>query len=517
MKRRQFLRNAGSSVAVPLVLKGMSLTAMSKSLFNFINNDNDRVLVIIQMNGGNDGLNMVIPVDKYSALQNNRANILIPENKVLSIFDGTGLHPSMTGLEDMHQDSFLSVVQAVGYPNQNRSHFRSKDIWSTASDAEVFLDTGWLGRYFQDEHSEFPIGYPNEDHPDPFAITLGNNTSETCQGTVSNFSMTLKDPFSLSTLYEGAPGELANTYYSEELEFLRTSIIQTNKYSTRIGAAAEAGSNTIEYPDTKLGDQLKTIALLISGGLKTKIYVANIGGWDTHSAQVNTNNTTNGRHADLLAELSNAIHAFQSDLVAQSVDERVIGMTFSEFGRRIKSNGSAGTDHGTAAPLFLFGSCINPVMHGENPDIPMEAEPKEGVAMQIDFRDIYGSILMDWFNVDEGLVQNLIHPDFQYYPITKDCAQTTTSNEEVIVTDSINLFPNPASSWTTLSFELQNETWTKLSVFNNEGKEMKVVLNKVLLSGPHQIKIDLSHFAAGNYYYRLQTERAVKTKHFIKL
>ena len=516
MKRRQFLRRAGSAVTVPLVLNGVGLSAMSKSLFNFISNDDDRVFVIIQMNGGNDGLNMVIPVDKYQALTNVRENIIIPENRVLKLTDKTGLHPAMEGLNNLFADGKLGVLQSVGYPNQNRSHFRSKDIWTSASASDEFLNTGWLGRYLENDFPSFPENFPNEDYPDPFAITMGKTTSETCQGSLSNFSMTLNDPFSLSPLFEGEPGELENTYYSEELEFLRTAIFQTNKYSERITLAAEMGNNSIEYPDTKLGDQLKNIALMISGGLKTKIYVANIGGFDTHSGQVDIGDTTKGRHADLLLELSSSIDAFQRDLEAQSLDQRVIGMTFSEFGRRIKSNGSAGTDHGTAAPLFVFGSCVNPTIHGDNPDIPMEVDPREGVAMQIDFRDIYGSIMIDWFGVEEEIVKTLIHNEFTYLPITNSCA-TTTSDENILQDNDIQLYPNPAHTWVEISFEQKLEGWTKLSIFNAEGKELKVVLNKTLQRGDHKFKIDLNGFPSGNYYYRLQMEQQVKTKHFVKL
>ena len=516
MKRRQFIRRAGSAVSVPFVLNGLSLTAISKSLFNFISNDEDKAFVIIQMNGGNDGLNMVIPIDKYSALSNARSNILIPENQVIKMTEETGLHPSMTGLSSLFEQSKLSVLQNVGYPNQNRSHFRSKDIWTSASASEEFLQTGWVGRYLQNSFPDFPVDFPNEDYPDPFAITMGKVTSETCQGTLSNFSMTLNDPFSLSPLFEGEPGELANTYYSEELEFLRTAIFQTNKYSERITIAADLGANMTEYPDSSLGDQLKNIALMISGGLKTKIYVANIGGFDTHSTQVNAGDHTTGRHADILADLSNSITAFQKDLEQQDLEKKVIGMTFSEFGRRIKSNGSGGTDHGTAAPLFVFGSCVNPTIHGDNPDIPMEVDPREGVAMQIDFRDIYGSIMIDWFGLEEDLVKNLIHQDFTYLPITENCARTT-SNENLLTDSDIKLYPNPASTWVELSFNQKQDGWTKLSIFNAEGRELKVVLSKVLNRGDHKFKIDLNGFPSGNYYYRLQMEQQVKTKHFVKM
>src|SRR5690606_27957596 len=139
-------------------------------------------LVLIQLNGGNDGLNMVIPLDQYSGLTSVRGNLVLPESSVLALTDLTGLHPKMTGLKTLFEEEKLSVIQSVGYPDQNRSHFRSTDIWTTASDSDEYLTTGWLGRYLDLKYPGYPVGYPNEEHKDPFAITLGTVVSETCQG-----------------------------------------------------------------------------------------------------------------------------------------------------------------------------------------------------------------------------------------------------------------------------------------------------------------------------------------------
>ena len=218
---------------------------------------------------------------------------------------------------------------------------------------------------------DFPEDYPNDDCPDPFAITLGSIVSETCQGPSTNFSMALVDPENLTTIIEGAEGSLdLDTCYGYQLDFLRTAVKQTNAYSESIETAADNGNNMAQYPgDNRLAEQLRIIAQLISGGLQTQVYIVNLGGFDTHAAQV-ADSTTTGNHANLLETLSGAVAAFQEDLQLLGLDERVVGMTFSEFGRRIRSNDSLGTDHGTAAPLFVFGSCINPAIIGENPEIP---------------------------------------------------------------------------------------------------------------------------------------------------
>lgn len=518
MKRRNFIRSVGAAASVPMILNGMQLSAMPSSLASLINNDSDKVLVLIQLNGGNDGLNMIIPRDRYDNLAVVRSNILLPESSILELDDHTGVHPAMAGIQQLFQEGQLSILQSVGYPNQNRSHFRSMDIWKSGSPADEIWNDGWLGRYLETLYPTFPDDYPNTEFPDPFAITMGNVVSETCQGQAANFSLTLTDPFSLTPLTEGAPGELPETPYGDELSFLRTTIKQANKYGERITAVAAVGNNIMEYPDdNRLAEQLKNVALLISGGLQTKIYIVNIGGFDTHANQVVEGDPTTGEHALLLEELSAAMSIFQQDLNALGLSERVVGMTFSEFGRRIKSNDSFGTDHGTASPLMVFGSCINSKVFGENPDIPLDVDKSEGIPMQNDFRDIYGSILMDWFEVKEADVKTLLHNDFQHIPIIQSCSVTSTEPDlEAALPIELSSFPNPFRSWTTIQFTTENE-WAKLAIYNALGAEIQVILNKQLPAGEHQVRFDAGNLPPGSYYYRLQLGGRQKTKRMVKL
>ena len=443
MKRRNFLHTAGAALSVPLFLKGMNINAMPQSpLFGALNPNSDRVLVLIQLNGGNDGLNTFIPLDQYGNLANARPNVILPENSLLAVTDTLAFHPVMTDMKTLFEEGKMGIVQSVGYPNQNRSHFRSTDIWTTASPANEFWNSGWLGRYLDTDYPAYPEGYPNEMQPDPIAVTIGNTISETCQGAAANFSLTLKDPFALSPLAENTGGEVLDTPYGEELAFLRTTIAQTNAYSEVVVAAAEAGSNLATYPeDNSLAQALKNVALMISGGLQTKIYVVNIGGFDTHANQVVPGDTTTGEHAELLSLLSEAVGSFQKDLELLGLEERVIGMTFSEFGRRIKSNDSNGTDHGTAAPLLLFGTCVNSDVLGENPQIAEEVENSEGVPMQFDFRNVYGTVLMDWMEVEEDLVRDIIFPEFQHLPILEPCNTPTSTSATFYDPGGIDLLP----------------------------------------------------------------------------
>ena len=520
MQRRNFIKSAGATaVSLPILLNGLRLSAMSQSaLFNMIDPESDKVLVLIQMNGGNDGLNMIIPRDQYSGLAAVRSNILIPENELLKVDDLTGFHPAMKALKVLYDDARVGVVQSVGYPNQNRSHFRSIDIWTSGSPAEKFWNTGWLGRHFEEQYPGFPEGYPNGQHPHPFAITMGSIVSETCQGTIANYSMALEDPFNLFPLFESEGDVRPDTPYGNELDFLRTSIAQTNAYSEKITEAANLGSNQAEYAEgNRLARQLKNVALLISGGLQTKIYVVNIGGFDTHAAQVVEGNPMVGEHATLLEMVSNAIATFQNDLKAQGLEHRVVGMTFSEFGRKIRSNESLGTDHGTAAPLILFGSCIRPGMLGENPEIHRDVHPSEGVPMQYDFRDVYGSLLVDWFELEESAVRSLLHENFQKLPIIEDCRMTTSAQAPLLDDFKIEAWPNPFDGWAQIGFTLERPAWVRLSLFNAIGGEEQVLTNQNLGAGAHQIPLEGSRLPVGTYFYRLQIGNQVRTKRLVKV
>lgn len=518
MKRRKFIQTTGTALSLPVLLNGMPLSSLPKSsAFRSLNDDNDRVLVIVQLTGGNDGLNMIIPVDQYDQLANVRSNIILPPGSLLPVTDTVAFHPSMTGLKSMYENARLCVVQSAGYPNQNRSHFRSTDIWSSGSPAEETWRTGWVGRHFDARVEGFPSGFPNTEYPDPFAITMGSVVSETCQGTAANYSMTLNDPFTLTPLTEGAPGTAPDTPYGHELSFLRTAISQTNAYSEVITAAAAAGANAVDYPgDNPLAAQLKSVALLISGGMRTKIYVVNIGGFDTHANQVEAGNPSTGTHAELLGRLSEAVAAFQADIDAQGLGNRVLGMTFSEFGRRIRANDSLGTDHGTAAPLLLFGGCVNAQILGDNPVIPADPDVNEGVPMQHDFRDVYGSVLMDWFEVEEADVRTLLHQDFNYLPIVQPCEGTVSTHTPTKLAEEIKLSaaPNPFRRQTSVRFVSGNE-WGQLSAFDSRGALVQHIFSQRLRAGEHRFDWDASGLLPGVYILRLQLEGRQQTSRVV--
>lgn len=423
MKRRNFLRTAGA-LSLPALIKGGIAAAPVELFSQFINPDSDRVLVLIRLSGGNDGLNSLIGLDQLSNLRQVRPNVALPDEGIIGLTSNVGLHKNLAGLKDLFDNGKLGAIQSVGYPNQNRSHFRSTDIWTAASASDEVLSTGWMGRYLEGDHPEFPTGYPNEEFDYPLAMTMGNVVSETCQGTASNFSVAVNNPFSFTYIAPGGNTPLPDNYYGNEVAFVRNLIGQSNAYGDVVQNTADAGNSlATNYTDGPLSRQLKNIAYLLSGGLKTKIFIATLGGFDTHSGQVSGDNTQ-GVHAELMAELGDSIKAFSDDLALLGLSERVLGMTFSEFGRRIRSNQSNGTDHGDAAPLFLFGDCVQGGILGNNPEIDVAVEQNVGVPFQYDFRDVYGSVLVDWFEIPQATVANLISGGFTYLPIANACAAT---------------------------------------------------------------------------------------------
>lgn len=487
---------------------------INKKLFEHSRGAEDRVLVLIRLNGGNDGLNTLIPLDQYDNLVIQRQNVLIPEGFIIPISSTNGLHPSMTGVASLFNDGKAAVIQNVGYPEQNRSHFRSTDIWSFGS-LDQATNTGWIGRFMDSKYPNFPEDYPNETNPDPFAISMGYEVSSTCQGLMSNFSHTVPDPFQDVNVGNGSSLD-DGTYYGSHMAFLSTMIAQTNAYSVRVKAAADAGNSTSTLYDmtNPLSVYMSNIAQMISGGLKTKVYIVNVNGFDTHGDQVDSTDLTKGLHADLLKSISSAVKSFQDDLALLGIEHRVAGMTFSEFGRQIASNSSFGTDHGDAAPLFLFGTCISQSILGPNPVITDTIVDQAALPMQIDFRDIYASILLDWFEVPDSEIQSLFEHTITYYPVLRAC--TAGVNELSKFDFKSIVYPNPCVNHATLKFICQNE-WVKVTLFNSNGQELQTIIDNTLAASGHQLSFETKDLAVGNYHLFIQKKSGNETIKFMKL
>jgi uncharacterized protein (DUF1501 family) len=519
MKRRDFIKTTVFA-SIPLALGGFPLLAAAKPR-TLTSTENDKILVLVQLQGGNDGLSTIFDSSQYANLQAVRGNIILPESSILNFHNNYGFHSNMQEMKEVWNAGNLGIVQNVGYPNQNRSHFRSTDIWNTASSAEDFDTRGWIGRFYDLNYSDYPNGYPNTTKPHPFALTMGKIISETCQGVNANYSLSLLNPFNPGTALVSAGGNIPANCFGDSLSFVNDTVSQTNAYASVISTAANAGNNlSIKWNSltTEISQKLKHVSRLISGGLQTKIYIVQLGGFDTHDNQVVGGATTTGIHANLIKELSDAICAFQDDLNLLNVHNRVVGMTYSEFGRRIRSNAALGTDHGTAAPMFLFGSCIENQILGTHPVIDTQVGIDEGVPMQYDFRDIYGTILQNWLGLNQSEVYGVINPNVQTLPLFKTgCIASLSSNQDFTEEKfQIKLYPNPASSILNIEFYNIGEG-TQIRVFDAKGAQLESLKVQSNSYQNQTFQLNVSNYPVGSYFIHIQNSFVNETKKFIKM
>lgn len=424
--RREFLGTgltlASAAVAVPWFVNrsALGLVQPAPGARSIPGVPEDRILVVIQLSGGNDGLNTVVPYGE-AAYYRARPGIAIREERVIKLSGSSeGLHPTMGALADLYNDGLLSVIQGVGYPNPNRSHFTSMDIWHTADTSAT--GDGWLGRYFDAEcvgYGAFEGGRapasarPTAPNPQ-IGIAIGPSAPLAMKGRkMSGISFESADLFRWtgSSTGTGRRGEevhreLAEAYDAitragtpegvdpdSNLGFLTRTALDAQVSSDLIRRAVAARPR-VTYPGSELSRQLQMVASMIQARLSTRVYYVGMGGFDTHSGQ----GGEQGRHATLLNQFAGALKAFYADLKAQGNDGRVLTMTFSEFGRRVGQNGSQGTDHGTAAPMFLAGPMVRPGVL--NPHPSMSNLDQGDLRYSVDFRQVYAAILERWLKAD---------------------------------------------------------------------------------------------------------------------
>jgi len=509
MKRRDFLRFATSSLVLPVTLDGYGARVFSqpspflRALMN-VADQTDRVLVVVQMQGGNDGLNTVIPLDQMSVYTapNFRGNIAIPEAKVLKLKNRTdaGLHPAMTGFQRLYNEGRLGIVQGVSYPSPNFSHFRASDIWMTAVDSDKTATSGWAGRYLDQRFPNYPDAYPTVAMPDPPAIQIGYVASTTLLGPTDSMTIVVQDPDTFARLVgdkPNDPGSTAAGYAGAQVAFIRQQQASSVSYAAQIKTAADKTKNLAPYPTPNaLADRLKIVARLIAGGLQTKLYYVTINGFDTHASQVEATDTTLGTHANLLRTLSDAITAFQADLTQLKVADRVVGMTFSEFGRRALSNGSRGTDHGTSAPMFVFGAGIKTQMVGRSPNL--SDLTNNNLKMQTDFRQVYAAMLTDWFGADPAAETAALFRDFTPVPIFRGEAVTGLEPSPL---DDARVYPNPTTA--ELSLELPTaQAIGRVRLVDAGGRAFDV---RATQPDPRSLRVNVSGLPPGGYLLHVET------------
>ena len=415
MERKHFLHTLAHVAAAPTIFSSLAFNKLDFSTNSFLSNtiEEGRIIVIIRMNGGNDGLNTVIPLDHMSALSNARPHVILPENKIVSLgSNDVGLHPALSDFKTLFSEDRLKIIQNVGYPNPDFSHFRSTDIWQSASDSDEYFNSGWIARYIEDKHPTYPEAYPTEAYPHPLAVEINGGSSMLFTGEKSFTSFQAGNPSNFQEIINEFDNEYPSDNKGNKLKYLQLIAKQSMVYSKIVKEKYENGKNTVSYGNSNLERQLEIVSQLINGGLKSRVYLVDFGGFDTHDTQVDSSDRTKGQHAALLQELNDAVTTFIKNLDASGLSDNVLAMTFSEFGRTIVSNGSNGTDHGTAAPLFIFGNKVDPTILGNNPYIPSNISWQDNLAVEFDFRQVYSSLINQWMGGGPTTSKDILFKDF---------------------------------------------------------------------------------------------------------
>ena len=537
MKRRNFLKIIPAAGVSSFVVNGFALKPFANSRIAKIVSDcdgiQDRSLVLIQLKGGNDGLNNLIPIAQYDKYANLRPTIRIPDTGAGAYIDidttlkdsqRVGLHPAMQAVKEMYDKGMVNIVQGVGYQIPNQSHFKSTDLWLSGGDgtpANFNIPSGWMGRSLQ---ALFPdvLGAPTPDMPDPLGIQIGDSNPSLGFHTETEhqnaINLTGQDPsgfFSLIQTIGGAPIlNVPDTEHGQELDFIMAVEQSVNKYAQRITDVFNAGSNAGSYPDTNLANQLKTVARLIRGGSKTKIYLCTLGSFDTHNAQVDSGDTSMGDHAVLLQTLSEAVQAFFNDLETMGIGDQAMACTFSEFGRCARENGSFGTDHGTLAPMYIFGKTTAAGVSGTNVDLGNLTSDNQLQGVQHDYRQVFSTLLQDWLGANSWVMEQTMFEGYAKIPLVEagyvvdpGCyyGGSVTITDDVFGTPkpTLNIFPNPAQITAEVNFHAGKAFTGRLSLHSLGGSMISTQKVQVL-AGENWYHLDLMALSPGTYFVRLE-------------
>jgi len=384
MKRRDFLKTSGLASGALLVPAFLSpWQAMGQAP-----NSQNRRLVVVQLDGGNDGLNTVVPFE-HDAYHRKRPGLGISKRKVLPLTDTLGLNPGMQAFKELYEQGYISIFNGVGYPNPDRSHFRSMDIWHSGSGAHQYWHSGWLGRYLDAYCTE---SYQGIEVSRTLSLALkGQQRKGLAMANAQQLHNTLREPF----FKDLTPGQ-ATLAQEAPVSYLYKTLAETQSSADYIfeKLRPKAKGNTRRgYPDHKLGKQLANVAQLIAAGLPTQVFYVSLSGFDTHVAQA-------GKHARLLGQYAGALKAFAHDLKQMGQWQNTLVLTFSEFGRRVAQNASGGTDHGTANNVFLAGGQLaRPGIYNAMPSLTA-LDTNGDLQYSLDFRHIYASILQEWLQAD---------------------------------------------------------------------------------------------------------------------
>lgn len=508
--RRSFLTSLGVAGGVSMSLGGVPLAAdMLSPLQNMLLNcQEDRALVLIRLKGGNDGINTVIPLEYYDHYRNVRPTLGFQENELFNLNDKAAIPSYLQSfLEPMWAKGDLGIVTSVGYDDQNLSHFRSSDIWASGSDEDEVLNTGIFGRYFQSTNPDYLSNPPER----PLAIQIGGFSNLLFDGSFSegntNLAMSVTDPDQLYQIAKS--GQLYNAtdlpddcHYGAQIGYMRTVSNSVFSYAGKIKEAYDAseGQSSNNYQNDELGRQLSIVSRLIKGQLGTKIYMVQIGGFDTHANQKDD-------HQRLLTSVAANVKIFMDDLEADNMDKQVLAMTFSEFGRRIEENGSLGTDHGASAPLLFFGGEIGPSHFiGDMPNI-QQPDPYGNLPYQFDFRQVYATVLENWLGVDPSLVDDVMGGTFPRIDdaIYKCGLNVSTRNVAVNLIDHHVRYGDGGEI--NIVYSLKGASQVKIDLFSISGQYVTTLSNGNRAEGQHFVPMGgfSRNLPAAQYIYQIQT------------
>ncbi len=439
MKRRDFLKIASPLAATPIFINGVPIrTFATPSLLGALNCEpTDRVMVMVYLNGANDAINTFVPLNQHAIYAGHRPDMYLPTANLITL-DGTlpaaqqiGLHPSLTGIKSLYDTGKVNIIQGVGMPDPNRSHFKATDLWLSGGDgssqAMSNINSGWVGRFLDNRYPYYE-GIPFMSEPDPLGLLLGsmdNGGFHPPQQHRFEINLSGQDPSGYYSLISSIGGPTIDpipaTEFGGKLAYIMGIENSVNVYAPTITNTFNAGANSasVTYPSNNdLADQLKTVARMLSGGSRTKVFMTAQGGYDTHAYQVDAGNTSTGTHANLLANMNNAIKAFQDDLDALGLGDKVITVVFSEFGRKVVQNGNYGLDHGTLGSMMVIGSGVEGGVTGNNIDLNAldSQNAPDPTAMQHDYRQVFGSILQDWMGGSDDAIEATFLTDTYIQP-----------------------------------------------------------------------------------------------------
>lgn len=501
--RRDFIRMTGlAGLGASLMFGKTPVAAMSTGpLLNAINaaDCGDRVLVLIRLSGGNDGLNTIIHRgnDEY---YNIRPTLAIQEADLWGLNDDFGMSNQMIDLQPFWNEGKMQVIHNVGYPEANYSHFRSSDIWATASDSEEVLNSGWIGRWLDNEFPAF-IDTPPVVPP---ALQIGVETNLLFKAAAGPMALSISNPTEFYQIAQS--GELYDTTQlnlnvpnQSELSYVRSTANSAFRYSEKIRDAFNASTTQADYPDNRLAREMAIVSRLIKGNLGTKVYMVTIGGFDTHADQAD-------RHPELIQEIASSVKAFFEDLNGSGHHEQVLAMTFSEFGRTIFENGSLGTDHGTGAPMMIFGEGIGQGFHGTEPDlinVDMYGDPE----FDVDFRQAYATVLQNWMCVDPEVINHILGDT--NFPLITDLLPE--SNPPVGSNNRASLLghnPHPSLPNTfQIKYALKERGNVRVQITNPAGQPLRTIVNEFKERGSYTLDFNpVTYFlSGGDYVYKLET------------